>query len=221
MSHVAPSGTGAVAAITKAGLIPVIRASSPEIALRVAEALVDAGVGVIEITMTVPGALSVIEALVARFASAAVVGAGTITSVSAAKAAVSAGAAFIVTPCLLPDVIDAAHAAGEVVIPGALTPTEVFTAVQHGADLVKIYPAANVGGPPYLKALSGPFPDLALVPTGGITLQNAGDYIKAGAAAVGVGGELILRDAIKTGDFAAIGTLATRFLDAIAAARQA
>ncbi len=221
MSESTSSGNAAVAAITNAGLIPVIRASSPEIAIRVAEALIDAGAGVIEITMTVPGALSAIEALVARFASAAVIGAGTITSVSAASAALSAGAAFIVTPCLLPDVIDAAHSAGQVVIPGALTPTEVFTAVQHGADLVKIYPAANVGGPSYLKALSGPFPDLALVPTGGITLQNVGDYIKAGAVAVGVGGELILRDAIKAGDFAAIGALATRFLEAIAAARRA
>ena len=205
--------------IRDVGVIPVIRASSAPTAELVAAALADAGLTVIEITMTVPGALTAIRSAVKRLGAHAVVGAGTVTTPDMANQAIDAGAAFLVTPALAPGVIAAARGRGVPVIAGALTPTEIMTAVDAGADWVKIFPASALGGPAYLRALKGPFPGLSLVPTGGVTLASVGPYLQAGAAAVGVGGELIQPAAMKQGDFPAITALARQFLDAVRAAR--
>jgi 2-dehydro-3-deoxyphosphogluconate aldolase/(4S)-4-hydroxy-2-oxoglutarate aldolase len=196
------------------GLIPIVRVGSAEIALRVVEVLVDAGVDIVEVTMTVPSALAVIRSVARRFGGDVVVGAGTVTDGATVRRAVNAGAEFVVSPGLVPEVITETHSAGAVAIPGALTPTELLTAVSAGADLIKIFPVQSVGGPAYVRALRGPFPTTPLVPTGGVTLETIGEYVRAGAAAVGVGGELIQAAAIERGDYAAIGELATRFVRA-------
>ena len=203
------------------GIIPVIRAPSADVAVAVVEALLHAGLTVAEITMTVPNAIEAIGAVAKRFSGKVLVGAGTVTQPETARRAVDAGAAFIVTPCLVPEVrevIDAAHRAEVAVLPGALTPGEVFEAFRLGGDMVKVFPVQSVGGAAYLRALRGPFPDIPLVPTGGVTLETIAEMFQAGAAAVGVGTELISKDALARRDYAAIGALAKRFL---AAARQA
>jgi 2-dehydro-3-deoxyphosphogluconate aldolase / (4S)-4-hydroxy-2-oxoglutarate aldolase len=201
------------------GIIPVIRADSADAALAVVEALTGAGLAVVEITMTVPGAIDVISSVAKRFGDRVLVGAGTVTDAATAQRAIDAGATFIVTPCLVPEVIDAARRADVAVLPGALTPTEVFEAHRQGGDMVKVFPAQSVGGAAYLRALRGPFPKIPLVPTGGVTLDNVRDLFDAGATAVGVGGELISRDALARRDSAAIGALAAQFLGAVRAAR--
>lgn len=200
------------------GIIPVIRAPSADAAVAVAEALLQAGLTVAEITMTVPNAIDAIGAVANRFPGEVLVGAGTVTDAETVRRAVDAGAEFIVTPCLVTEVIDAAHRADVAVLPGALSPSEVFEAFRRGGDMVKVFPAQSVGGAAYLRALRGPFPDIPLVPTGGVTLENMAEMFKAGAAAVGVGTELISKDALARRDYAAIGALAKQFL---AAARQA
>ncbi len=177
-----------------------------------------AGLTVAEITMTVPNAIDAIGVVVKRFLGKVLVGAGTVTDAETARRAMDAGAEFIVTPCLVPDVIDAAHRADVAVLPGALSPSEVFEAFRLGGDMVKVFPAQSLGGAAYLRALRGPFPDIPLVPTGGVTLENMAEMFKAGAAAVGVGTELISKDALARRDYAAISQLAEEFL---ATARQA
>jgi 2-dehydro-3-deoxyphosphogluconate aldolase/(4S)-4-hydroxy-2-oxoglutarate aldolase len=204
--------------LREVGIIPVIRAPSADAAVAVVEALQQAGLKVAEITMTVPNAIGAIGAVAKRFAGKVLVGAGTVTDAETARRAVDAGAEFIVTPCLVPEVIDAARRADVAVLPGALTPTEVFEAFRLGGDMVKIFPAQSVGGAAYLRALRGPFPDIPLVPTGGVTLENIADMFTAGAAAVGVGTEMISKDALARRDYAAISALAGQFL---AAAQQA
>ena len=196
------------------GIIPVIRAESADVARAVVEALAGAGLAVAEITMTVPGALDAIASVRRHLGEALVVGAGTVTDADTARNAIDAGAEFIVTPCLAPEVVDTARRADVAVIPGALTPTEVFEAFKAGGDMVKVFPVQNVGGATYLRALRGPFPAIPLVPTGGITLDNIREMFAAGAVAVGVGGELISTDALRRRDYAAIGALATQFLAA-------
>ena len=168
--------------------------------------------------MTVPNAIDAIASVAKRFAGKVIVGAGTVTDAQTARRAIDAGANFIVSPCLVREVVEAAHGSDVAVLPGALTPTEVFNAFRLGADMVKVFPAQSVGGAAYLRALRGPFPDIPLVPTGGVTLENIGEMFKAGAAAVGVGTEMITKDALARRDYAAIGALAAQFL---AAARQA
>jgi 2-dehydro-3-deoxyphosphogluconate aldolase/(4S)-4-hydroxy-2-oxoglutarate aldolase len=203
-------------------MIPIIRASSADAAVAVVEALLHAGVTVAEITMTVPNAIDAIGAVAKRFSGQALVGAGTVTDAETARRAVDAGAEFIVTPCLVPEVqevIEAAHRADVAVLPGALTPGEVFEAFRLGGDMVKVFPVQAVGGAAYLRALRGPFPDIPLVPTGGVTLDNMAELFQAGAAAVGVGTELISKDALARRDYAAIGALAQQFLAAVREAR--
>jgi len=205
----------AVTRLREVGIIPIIRASSADAAVAVVEALLQAGLPVAEITMTVPNAIDAIGAVAKRFPGKVLVGAGTVTDAETARRAVDAGAEFIVTPCLVPEVrevIEAAHRADVAVLPGALTPTEVFEAFRLGGDMVKVFPAQSVGGAAYLRALRGPFPDIPLVPTGGVTLENLAELFQAGAAAVGVGTELISKDALDRRDYAAIGALAKRFL---------
>lgn len=201
------------------GLVPVIRADSAAIALRIVEALVEGGIRTLEITMTVPDAMDAIAGVADRFGGAVLLGAGTVTNGELAEGAIDAGAEFLVTPCVVPEVIALAKDRDVAVLPGALTPTEVFTAWSLGGDIIKIFPASNVGGASYLKALKGPFPQIPLCPTGGVNLQTIGDFVKAGASAVGVGGELISKTAIDKGDFAQITTLARQYVAALKAAR--
>lgn len=185
--------------------------------MAVVEALLQGGLTVAEITMTVPNAIAAIDAIAKRFPGEVLVGAGTVTDAEMARRAADAGAEFIVTPCLVPEVINAAQRADVAILPGALTPGEIFEAFRLGGDMVKVFPVQSVGGAAYLQALRGPFPDIPLVPTGGVTLENMAEMFKAGAAAVGVGTELISKDALARRDYAAIRALAERFL---AAARQ-
>ena len=212
------SRSQALSTIREVGIIPVIRAASADAAVAVVEALVQAGLTVAEITMTVPNAIDAIGSVAKRFGGQVLVGAGTVTDAESVRRAVDAGAEFIVSPCLVPEVIDAARRAEVAVLPGALTPTEVFEAFRLGGGMVKVFPAQSVGGGAYLRALRGPFPDIPLVPTGGVTLDNVREMFDAGAAAVGVGSELVSKDALARRDYAAIGALAARFL---AAARKA
>ena len=200
--------------LREVGIIPIIRASSADAVVPVAEALLHAGLPVVEITLTVPNAIDAISAVAKRFSGKLLIGAGTVTDTETARRAVDAGAEFIVTPCLVPEVIEAAQRADVAVLPGALTPTEVFEAFRSGGDMVKVFPVQSVGGAAYLRALRGPFPDIPLGPTGGVTLENIGEMFKAGAAAVGVGTELISRDALARRDYAAIGAVAKQFLAA-------
>jgi len=209
----------AVSRLREVGIIPIIRAPSADAAVPVAEALLHAGLPVVEITLTVPNAIDAISAVAKRFSGKLLVGAGTVTDAEMCRRAVDAGAEFIVTPCLVPAVIEAAQRAGVAVLPGALTPTEVFEAFRSGGDMVKVFPAQSVGGAAYLRALRGPFPDIPLVPTGGVTLENMAELFKAGAAAVGVGTELISQGALARRDYAAIGALAKQFLAAARLAR--
>lgn len=208
-----------VATLREIGIIPVIRAESADAATAVVEALMEAGLTVAEITMTVPGAIEAIASVAKRFGDKVLIGAGTVTDAETVRRALDAGAEFIVSPCLVPAVIEAARRADVAVLPGALTPTEVFEAFRRGGDMVKVFPAQNVGGAAYLRALRGPFPEIPLVPTGGVTLDNVGEMFKAGAVAVGVGSEMISKDALASRDYAAIGALATRFLAAVREAR--
>jgi 2-dehydro-3-deoxyphosphogluconate aldolase/(4S)-4-hydroxy-2-oxoglutarate aldolase len=209
----------AVSTLREVGIIPIIRASSADVVVPIAEALLQAGLTVAEITMTVPNAIDAIGAVAKRFPGKVLVGAGTVTDAETARRAVDAGAEFIVSPCLVPEVIEAAQRADVAVLPGALTPGEVFAAFRHGADMVKVFPAQSVGGAAYIRALRGPFPDIPLVPTGGVTLANLAEMFKAGAAAVGVGTELISQDALARRDYAAIGARAKQFIAAVRKAR--
>ena len=209
----------AVARLREVGIIPIIRAPSADTVVPVAEALLHAGLPVVEITLTVPNAIDAIGAVAKRFAGKMLVGAGTVTDAETARRAVDAGAEFIVTPCLVPEVIEAAHRADVAVLPGALTPTEVFEAFRLGGDMVKVFPAQAVGGAAYVRALRGPFPDIPLVPTGGVTLETIAELFQAGAAAVGVGTELVSKEALDRRDYAAIEALAKRFVEAVRRAR--
>ncbi len=210
--------TQTVSRLREVGIIPIIRTASADVVVPVAEALLHAGLPVVEITLTVPKAIDAIGAVAKRLGGKVLLGAGTVTDAEATRRAVDAGAEFIVTPCLVPEVIAAAQRAGVAVLPGALTPTEVFEAFRAGGDMVKVFPVQSVGGAAYLRALRGPFPDIPLVPTGGVTLENIAEMFKAGAVAVGVGTELISKDALDRRDYAAIGALAKQF---VAAVRQA
>ena len=205
--------------IHSVGLIPIVRTPSADDALRAAEAIIAGGIGIAEITMTVPNALGVVEQVAKRFGDQVLLGAGTILDTESCNAALSAGAEFIVTPSLDLDVIQTARKLNKTCIPGALTPTEVLAAWRGGADLVKIFPCGPVDGPKYIKALRGPFPDIPFVPTGGVTLESTSDYIRAGAAAVAVGGELVDLAALRAGKLDEITATARKFLEAVQVGR--
>jgi 2-dehydro-3-deoxyphosphogluconate aldolase / (4S)-4-hydroxy-2-oxoglutarate aldolase len=202
------------------GLVPVIRVASAAEAIDVADAIKEGGVTVIEITMSVQGAIDVIKDLTKKYRDEIIMGAGTVLDPETGRAALLAGAQFIVSPTLNLDLIALAHRYSAVVIPGAMTPTEILTAWNAGADMVKVFPAAQLGGPEYLKALRGPLPQILLVPTGGVNLQNAGAFIKAGAAALGAGGELVDKKAVKERKFNIITENTRAFLKAIREARE-
>jgi 2-dehydro-3-deoxyphosphogluconate aldolase/(4S)-4-hydroxy-2-oxoglutarate aldolase len=211
----------ALALIREVGLVPIVRAPSTEDAIRAAEAIVAGGIGIAEITMTVPGALKVMEAVAERYGDKVLLGAGTILDPETCRAAMLAGAEFIVTPSLDLRVIEVARRYSKPCIPGALTPTEVVTAWQAGADMVKIFPCGPVGGPKYIKALKGPFPQIDFVPTGGVNLETTPEFIKAGAAAVAVGTELVDVKALREGKLNTITSNARKFVEAVRAAREA
>ena len=210
-----------LAHISGIGLVPIVRAPSPEDGLQAAEAIVASGIGIAEITMTVPNAIHVLERLADRYGDKVLLGAGTILDTETCRAALLAGAQFIVTPALDTRVIEMARRYSKPCIPGALTPTEVLTAWQAGADWVKIFPCGPVGGPSYIKALKGPFPQIEFIPTGGVNLETTPEFIKAGAAAVAVGGELVNLQALKEGKFEVITETARKFLEAVRAGRAA
>jgi len=205
--------------IVAEGLVPVIRVTSAAEALDVADAIKEGGCSVIEITMSVPGAIDVIKDLTKKYGDSIIMGAGTILDPETGRAALLAGAQFIVAPTLNLELIRLAHRYSAVVIPGAMTPTEILTAWEAGADMVKVFPAAQLGGPEYIKALRGPMPQILYVPTGGGSLQNAGAFIKAGATALGAGGELVDKKAMKEKKFNIISDNTRAFLKAIREAR--
>jgi len=200
------------------GILAVLRAPSPELALEASEAIIRGGVSGIEVTFSTPDAPAVIRELIARHGDAAYIGAGTVTTAEQATQAADAGAAFLVSPGTLPDLTRAMLDTGRVVMTGAMTPTEVMSALDLGVDVVKIFPA-SLGGPSYLGALRGPFPDAPLMPTGGVKPDNLADWFAAGAVAVGAGGDLANGTAIANADWADIEERAARFAAALAATR--
>jgi 2-dehydro-3-deoxyphosphogluconate aldolase/(4S)-4-hydroxy-2-oxoglutarate aldolase len=201
------------------GVIPVVRVSSAQEAMDVSDAIKEGGVSLIEITMSVQGAIDVIKELTRKYKDEIIMGAGTILDPETGRAALLAGAQFIVSPTLNLDLIHLAHRYSAVVIPGAMTPTEILSAWNAGVDMVKVFPAAQLGGPEYLKALKGPLPQILLVPTGGVNLQNAAAFIKAGATALGVGGELVDKTAVKEKKFNVITENTRAFLKVVKEAR--
>lgn len=208
-----------LSAITQIGIVPIIRTDSAEGAIKAIEAVYRGGIRAAEITMTVPGAIKALEKLADQFGDQIVLGAGTVLDSETARACMLAGAQFFVTPALKLSTIETAHRYSKPIMPGALTPTEVLTAWEAGADAIKIFPCGNVGGAKYIKALKAPFPHIEMVPTGGVNLETCGDFLKAGACAVGVGGELIDAANIKAGKFDVFEERARQFLAAIAKAR--
>jgi 2-dehydro-3-deoxyphosphogluconate aldolase/(4S)-4-hydroxy-2-oxoglutarate aldolase len=210
-----------VSLLKESGIVPVIRAASAEAALGMVEAVYRGGIRTAEITMTVPGAVGVLERCAREFGERLLVGAGTVLDPETARACILAGAEFLVTPALRVSTIEMAHRYGKAAIAGALTPTEVLTAWESGADIVKIFPCGNVGGPAYIKALKGPFPQIEMIPTGGVNLKTAGEFLKAGACAVAVGGELVDAASAAEGRFEVIEERARQYVEAVAAARAA
>ena len=201
------------------GVIPVVRAESADQAMRAVEAIKAGGVGVLEVTMTVPGAIGVIEKLAAAYGAEALIGAGTVLDPETARACIQAGAQFIVSPALNEETIAFCRDNDVAVFPGALTPTEVVRAWNAGADAVKVFPAGAVGGASYLKALKAPLPQIELIPTGGVSLRTAADFIKAGAMALGVGADLVDPKALRDGNEGLITERARQFLEIVQVAR--
>jgi len=208
-----------LSAITSIGIVPVVRTESADAAIRSVEAIFRGGIRSAEITMTVPGAIRALEKVADEFGDRIALGAGTVLDPETARACMLAGAQFFVTPGLKLATIEMVKRYSKVAIPGALTPTEVVTAWEAGADIVKIFPCSAVGGAKYIKALKAPFPQIEMAPTGGVNLDTIGDFLKAGACACGVGAELIDSTTIREGKFGVFEERARRFLEAVAAAR--
>jgi 2-dehydro-3-deoxyphosphogluconate aldolase/(4S)-4-hydroxy-2-oxoglutarate aldolase len=204
--------------IEAVGVVAVIRLQDPTRLRAVIDALGSGGVRALEVTMTVPRAIQLIEEIAPTLPDDFALGAGTILDPATARAAITAGARFIVGPVFNPAVIELCHQCDIAVMPGCFSPTEILTAWNAGADIVKVFPATALG-PAYFRDLRGPLPQLKLMPTGGVTLENAGDWIAAGAAAIGAGTALVDRKAVNAGDYAAIADLARQFVDAVRAAR--
>jgi len=191
--------------------VAVVRAASGELLADVAEALVAGGVDVLEITFTVPHATRVLEKVADRLGDKVLLGAGTVLDTETARAALLAGAEYLVSPTVNLDVIAMCKRYGKLVMPGALTPTEILSAWQAGADIVKVFPS-EITGPKYLKAVHGPLPQIRLMPTGGVNLETAAAFLKAGACSLGIGGSLVDPQAIASGDLAKIESLAKQYV---------
>jgi 2-dehydro-3-deoxyphosphogluconate aldolase/(4S)-4-hydroxy-2-oxoglutarate aldolase len=207
------------ARIEEIGIIPAVRLHSAEDALFAAEAVCEGAIPIVEVTMSVPGAIQVIRELT-RQNTGILVGAGTLFHVETARRCLDAGAAFLTTPGLDMEIVNFALGRGVVVLPGALTPTEIMIAWKAGSDFVKVFPCAANGGPSYMRTLKGPFSIVPLIASGGVNQTNAMDFIRAGAAALGIGRDLIHQDAIKRRERGWITELARRYTKMVADARQ-
>jgi 2-dehydro-3-deoxyphosphogluconate aldolase / (4S)-4-hydroxy-2-oxoglutarate aldolase len=206
--------------IVEIGIVPVVRASSANEARLAAEAVCEGGIPIVEITMTVPGAVEVIRELAKHSASSGVlVGAGTVINVDSARRCLDAGAQFLVSPGFNLQTVELAGREGKLIMAGALTPTEIIAAWEAGSDFVKVFPCGQVGGAKYIKALKGPLPQIPLVPTGGVNLGTAAEFLEAGAAALGIGGELVSANALKSGDTKIIVENARKFMAIVAQTR--
>ena len=206
--------------ILEIGIIPVVRASSADEAMAAVHAIRLGGIPIAEITMTVPGAIETIRQLVKTFGDEILVGAGTVLDAETARRCIDAGAEFIVGPGLDAATIELVNKAGKIMMAGTLTPSEVLAAWNAGSDFVKVFPCGQVGGPSYIKSLRGPFPEIPFVPTGGVSLKNAAEFIRAGSAALGVGGELVQAAALQSGHPEIITETAREFITQIRKARE-
>ena len=204
--------------IEACGIVAIIRANSSNELIEAAAAIQTGGVDVIEITMTTPDALQVIGDVAARLGDAVLIGVGSVLDAETARAAMLSGAEFVVSPVTKPDVIEICNRYGKVVIPGAFTPTEILSAWETGADYVKVFPSSGVGFS-YIKDIKAPLPQIPLIPTGGINADNAAEFIKAGAAALGVGSALVSSDLIESGDFAMLTERAKKLVNAVKSVR--
>jgi len=205
--------------IEQGGVVAVIRLQDPDRLKGVIDALGEGGVRAIEVTMTVPRAIQLIDAIAPTLPDGFVIGAGTILDAETARAAILAGARFVVSPVFNPSVIDLCHRYDVAVMPGCFTPTEILHAWEAGADVVKVFPATALG-PSYFKDIRGPLPQVKLMPTGGVSIDNAGDWITAGAVAIGVGTAMVDAKAVAAGDWATITQKASRFVEAVRRARE-
>lgn len=205
--------------IRDTGIIPVVRATSPEEALAAVEAIRAGGIPILEITLTVPGAVKIIRDLARRLGDQALIGAGTVLDAETARACIDAGARFVVSPSLDIPTIEACRSLNVPVFPGALTPTEIVTAWRAGANAVKVFPVSAVGGATYLKSIKAPLPQIELIPTGGVSVKSVPDFIAAGAFALGVGADLVNLEALRRGDAASITAKAREYVAAVTAAR--
>jgi len=208
-----------VSSMLEIGIVPIIRVNSAEAAIRSIEAVYEGGIRSAEITMTTPGAIKALEKLADAFGDKMILGAGTVLDPETARATILAGARFLVTPALKVATIEMARRYSIVICPGALTPTEILTAWEAGADFVKVFPCANMGGAKYIKAVKAPLPHVLMIPTGGVNLETIGDFLQAGASAVAVGGELIDNETIKAGKYEVFTERAKQFLAAVKKAR--
>ena len=206
--------------IERVGLIPVLRARNAAQAHAIVKAMIAGGVTVVEVTMTVPGAIEVLRGLKREYGSDLLLGSGTVTTAAQAEATIEAGAEFVVSPSFHAAVVAKTRELGKVSIPGSLTPTEVITAFDAGADYVKIFPCSAMGGASYLKSLLAPFPHIKLIPTGGVTLHTAESFLKAGARALGVGSDLVNLAAVDAGNPEVITETARAYLKVLAQVRQ-
>jgi 2-dehydro-3-deoxyphosphogluconate aldolase/(4S)-4-hydroxy-2-oxoglutarate aldolase len=207
--------------LERVGLIPVLRARNAAQAHAVVQAMIAGGVTVVEVTMTVPNAVELLRELKSEYGpKGLLLGSGTVTTASEAQATINAGAEFVVSPSLHPEVINTTRTNGKLSIPGALTPTEIITAWRAGADYVKIFPCSAMGGASYLKSVLAPFPFLKLIPTGGVTLETAASFIQAGARALGVGSDLVNLAAIDAGHPETITEAARAYLKILADLRE-
>jgi 2-dehydro-3-deoxyphosphogluconate aldolase/(4S)-4-hydroxy-2-oxoglutarate aldolase len=214
------SRASVVKGIESTGVVAVVRLADARVAREVADSLIDGGVRAIEVTMTVPRAAAVIESITASAPPDVIVGAGTVLNAETAREVILAGAKFVVGPVLRPAVIEMCHRYDVAAMPGCFTPTEILTAWEDGADVVKVFPATALG-PQFFKDIRGPLPHVRLMPTGGVTCDNAGDWIVAGAVAIGVGTALVDPTVVATGCFDRIAANARHFIGAVRAARAA
>lgn len=208
-----------VSRIKEIGIVPVVRADSPAEAMQAVEAIKAGGVPILEITMTVPGAIKVIEMIADKFGDEVIIGAGTVLDPETARACILAGARFVVSPALNLKTIELCRRYSVPVCPGALTPTEVINAWQAGAEFVKVFPCSAMGGASYIKGLKAPLPQVELIPTGGVNLNTAADFIKAGSSALGVGADLVDLKALRAGNAAKITESAKQFVQIVKDAR--
>jgi len=201
------------------GVVPVVRAKSTNDAMKIVYAIKEGGINTVEITMTIPGAIGVMEEVAKKFGDEVLLGAGTVLDAETARTSILAGAEFVVSPCLNEDLIRICKRYAKMVIPGAMTPTEILKAWEMGADIVKVFPAGNLGGPKYIKAIKAPLPQILLNPTGGVNLENAAEFIRAGASIISVGSALVDKKAVAEGKFEVLTSKAKQFVEEIKKAR--